>query len=139
MRKSAKQKAKVRPYGLHLLLDGYKADPEKLADVSLLYETLSSLPDKIGMKRVGFPHIIRFTEPPVAGISGFIFIVESHISIHTYADQQFISADIYSCKEFNPDTAISLLKRTFAIKRMETSLINRGTYFFENKESDGHS
>lgn len=133
MKKVARQKPKSRPYGLHLLLDGYKADSEKLADVSLLYETLSSLPDKIGMKRVGFPHIIRFTEPPIAGISGFIFIVESHISIHTYAQQQFISVDIYSCREFNANTAISFLKRTYVIKKMETSLVKRGTYFFENQ------
>src|SRR3989344_4241796 len=131
MAKLKRGKKKIRPqaYGLHLTLDGYGADSKKLADVGLLYETLNSLPKKIGMHKVGFPHIIQFTEAPITGISGFIFILESHISIHTYAAKRFISMDVYSCKEFNPKIVIHFLEKIYRIKKTETNLVRRGTYF----------
>jgi len=116
-------------YGLHLLADGYGADPKKLSDVHRLYKTLNSLPEIIGMTKVGFPHIIEFTKPPIAGISGFVFIVESHISIHTYSGQGFISIDIYSCREFKPDKALQFLRRSYSITKMDTQLIKRGKHF----------
>src|SRR5437588_11508315 len=96
-----KSKTAKADYGKQCLLDGYGADSKKLADVGLLYQTLNSLPQIIGMRKVGFPQIIEFKEQPIAGISGFIFIVESHISIHTYCEQGFISLDIYSCKRLS--------------------------------------
>jgi S-adenosylmethionine decarboxylase len=116
-------------YGLHLMLDGYDGDPQKLADVNLLYQTLNDLPAKIDMNKVGFPHIIQFTKPPIAGISGFVFIVESHISVHTYASQRFLSMDLYSCKVFDPRKVIRLIRDVYSLKRMETQLVKRGNYF----------
>ena len=120
---------KTRIYGLHLMIDGYGADKEKLADVSLIYETLLEMPALIDMQRVGFPHIIQFKEAEIAGLSGFIFIVESHISIHTYSNKGFISMDAYSCKTFNPDILIKHIKETFGIQTMETNTVVRGKRF----------
>jgi len=116
-------------YGLHLMLDGYDGDPKKLADVNLLYQTLNNLPAKIDMKKVGFPHIIQFTKAPIAGISGFVFIVESHISVHTYAKQRFLSMDLYSCKAFDPKKVIRLIRDVYSLKRLETQIVKRGNYF----------
>ena len=131
MAKLKREKKKVRPqaYGSHLILDGYGADSKKLADVGLRYDTLNSLPKKIGMHKIGFPHIIQFTKVPITGISGFIFILESHISIHTYSAQRFISVDVYSCRRFNPEIVIRFLEKIYRIKKMETNLVKRGTYF----------
>lgn len=129
MPKATKLKPLSQAYGLHLLLDGYGADSKKLGDISLLYKTLDTLPEKIGMTKVGFPHIIQFTKAPIAGISGFIFIVESHISIRTYSEQRFISVDIYSCKQFKPDKAVQFLERIYAIKDIESKLVRRGRQF----------
>ena len=122
-------KASHRSYGLHLMLDGYGADPEKLADVSLLYSVLSDLPALIGMHRVGFPHIIHFTEGSIAGLSGFVFIIESHISIHTYSQKGFLSADAYSCKHFDHRKVIRQLEKTFKIREVEEYVVERGKKF----------
>jgi len=81
------------------------------------------------MTKVGFPHIIQFSKKPIAGISGFIFIVESHISVHTYSEQKFISVDVYSCKQFEPNTAIQYLKKVYGIKKIETQVLMRGKSF----------
>lgn len=120
---------KTKTYGLHLMIDGYSADAKKLDDIGLLFKTLDELPAAIGMQKIGFPHLIRFTEGEIRGISGFIFIVESHISIHTYSDKGFISMDAYSCKHFDHRKVIQKIKRVYGIKEMEINLIERGKQF----------
>ena len=120
---------KTKVYGLHLMIDGYRADKEKLADVSLLYETLNQLPGRLGMHKVGFPHIIQFKDGDIAGISGFVFIMESHISIHTYANKGFISVDAYSCKGFDHKKIVDHLREVYHIKDLEEHTVKRGKKF----------
>ena len=120
---------RTRPYGIHLMFDGYEADNKKLADVDLVYQTLNDLPDLIGMTKVGFPHVIQFKDCDIAGLSAFVFIVESHISIHTYARKGFISLDAYSCKPFNPGDVIDHIQKAFDVKKIEHKTASRGTYF----------
>lgn len=129
MKKKDKTISQPASYGLHLTCDGYGADSRRLADINLLYRTLNSLPEKIGMNKVGFPHIIQFTKPPIAGTSGFIFIIESHISIHTYSKQKFFSMDVYSCKKFDYKKVLSVMKRVYRFTKLEINLVERGNYF----------
>ncbi len=116
-------------YGLHLTIDGYGGDQNKLADVGLLYQFLRELPLDIGMTPVGFPHIIEFNEPHNAGISGFAFIVESHISLHSYALKGFVSMDVYSCKSFHWETVVDKLKKLYALQEVHPQTVVRGTCF----------
>lgn len=114
---------------MHLMLDGYGADPVKLNDLSLLFETLNELPSKIGMNKIGFPHLAQFKEDEIAGISGIIMIVESHISIHTYPNKEYFSMDVYSCKQFDHQKVIELIQGTYQIKHLDINVIDRGKYF----------
>ena len=119
----------TKTYGLHLTIDGYGADSKKLDDISFLFETLNNLPAMIGMHKIGFPHIIQFKEEHIKGISGFIFIVESHISIHTYSKKKFLSMDVYSCKNFDYKRVVNIIKKMYKIKRVEINVIERGKSF----------
>lgn len=119
----------TRDYGLHMTLDAYGANPRKLEDVNLLYETLNDLPAKIGMRKIGFPHIAQFKEKEIAGISGIIMIVESHMSIHTYSKKDFLSMDVYSCKDFDYQSVVDHIKRIYEFKDCEINVIARGKRF----------
>lgn len=123
------KKPATKTYGLHLMLDGYGANPKRLADVSFLYKLLCDLPEEMGMRRVGFPHIVKITEEDIAGLSGFVFIMESHISIHTYSNKGFLSMDAYSCKKFDYKKIIHLVKGAYRVLTMETFVVKRGTQF----------
>jgi len=123
------QEQKSKTYGLHLTLDGYGADPIKLNDINLLFETLNELPGKIEMNKIGFPHIAQFKKAEILGISGIIMIVESHISIHTYPKKKFISMDVYSCKQFDYKKVLKLIEEIYHIKYKEVNLIDRGKKF----------
>jgi S-adenosylmethionine decarboxylase len=119
----------VTTYGLHLLMDCYGADPIKLDDLCLLYDTLDSLPDLIGMHKIGPPQMVRFTDPAIAGVSGVIMIVESHISIHTYSNKDFLSVDVYSCKQFDHQKVVSYIKQVYGVKEMDVETVDRGKKF----------
>jgi S-adenosylmethionine decarboxylase len=95
----------------------------------LLLKVLRELPALIQMRRLGEPHLVRVDEPGIAGLSGFTFIMESHISIHTYAERGFVTADVYSCKSFDTEIAERYLRNVFEITHAETHSLPRGLQF----------
>ena len=120
---------KTAAYGLQLVLDGYGADRDLCEDVQHVYELLMKLPEHLGMRRVGFPHIIQIDEEGIRGRSGFTFIMESHISIHTYSERGFVTADVYSCKPFDAQLVRDLLTKAFKIQSYESNTMVRGMQF----------
>jgi len=126
----------MQGFGLHLTLDGYGCNSKKLKDIELLYSVLDSLPDRINMTKITKPFTIEYVGKKKEdwGLSGFILIAESHISIHTFPDKQYISADIFSCKEFNVNKALDYLIKMFGIQKHEKNISNRGLEFPKNIE-----
>ncbi|HEY0011210.1 MAG TPA: S-adenosylmethionine decarboxylase [Candidatus Paceibacterota bacterium] len=116
-------------YGLLLALDGYGADVRDCADGAKLRNLLQTLPPSIGMRPLGEPHTVYVDEEGIRGLSGFTFIMESHISIHTYEERGFVTADIYSCKLFDTQTAAEYITQAFGLTNVETQVITRGRGF----------
>ena len=59
------------------------------------------------------------------GYSSFVMIAESHISIHTFPELNYISFDCYSCKYFETDKVIEIFKEYFELKKLEVQVIKR--------------
>lgn len=72
------------------------------------------------MKKMTEPYVIKATSNEFmggkdpGGFSGFVIIQESHISIHTFAKRGFATVDLYSCKNFEPESAVEYLKNPTA-------------------------
>ena len=47
------------------------------------------------------------------GYTGVIVLAESHISIHTWPENNYAALDIFMCGECDPDTALAFLKKQF--------------------------
>jgi len=118
-------------FGPHLMLDGYGCDRAKLEDLDLIYKILDELPAKIGMTKIMPPYVFKYSgaKPEDWGLSGFVLIAESHISIHTFPEKSFMSVDIFSCKHFDIEFSKRLLAETFGIKKTESNVLDRGTEF----------
>jgi S-adenosylmethionine decarboxylase len=118
-------------YGMHLTLDGYECNPANLANLDLIYEFLDHCPDLIKMTKIMPPYTFKYHAPVPEdwGISGFVLIAESHISIHTYPDRAYLSLDIFSCKDFDHQKAVAYITELFGIGRHELNLLNRGLEF----------
>lgn len=126
MKKSIVNKAK-RIFGYHLILDLYNCDPKAVGSLEICYNFLDTMPEIIGTHKQSPPYIIYTDKekyPDKAGLSGWIPIVESGISIHTLTLTNFVSIDVYSCKKFN----IKKIKR-FTIKIFKPIKIEEKLFF----------
>jgi len=112
---------------MHLIIDGYSNNQKILQDEDFLRKWLETYPAKIGMTRISPPHIIRYAGPVLEdwGISGFVFIAESHIAIHTFVEQNYINIDVFSCKDFDTEKAIKDFHEGFQLIKLRTCLIDR--------------
>ena len=136
----AKLKKPEYGFGMHLMLDGYGCDRERLENLSLIYNFLSDYPAKIKMTKIMPPYVFRYdaTSPEDWGISGFVLIAESHISIHTFPEKNYLSLDIFSCKEFDSTHSISYVNKLFGVQKSEIKLLDRGLEFPQDIRRSAH-
>ena len=113
---------------MHLIIDGHGGDYDRLQDLNLVYNSLESLPDRIGMTKIMPPYTFRYSgvKPEDWGISGFVLIAESHIGIHTFPERGLINVDVFSCKEFDTESTIEFFREAFAIEKIESRILTRG-------------
>jgi S-adenosylmethionine decarboxylase len=115
--------------GPHIVLDGYQCDKDKLDDIDFIFDVLDEFPDRIGMTKIMPPYAFRHGEGVEAGISGFVLIAESHISIHTFPEKRFLNLDIFSCESFDTREAVRFVREAFRIRRVSSKLLHRGREF----------
>ena len=113
---------------MHLTIDGYGGDYQQLSDLDFIFDLLDDCPDRIGMTKIMPPYVFKYhgKVPTDWGISGFVLIAESHISVHTFPDRAHVSVDIFSCKEFDTDAAIQQIKAAFGLATVECRILERG-------------
>jgi S-adenosylmethionine decarboxylase len=112
---------------MHLIIDGYGDNPKLMQDEQFVYQLLDSYPARIDMTKISSPHVFRYigSKPEDWGISGLVFIAESHISIHTFVERCYINIDVFSCKDFNAEQVVKDFKDKFQLTRLSSRLINR--------------
>ena len=113
---------------MHVTIDGFGGDRAKLASEELVRDLLDRYPGEIGMTKISEPHVRRYVghKPQDWGVSGFVLIAESHITIHTFVEHGQVWVDIFSCKEFDATRAILDIKRAFGLRDVTTRMLERG-------------
>ncbi|MDD3487489.1 MAG: S-adenosylmethionine decarboxylase [Candidatus Moranbacteria bacterium] len=120
-------------FGVHLTLDGYGGNPEKLNDPNLMEKFLNELPELMGMEKLTEP-VVKYAEPrnmkDSGGYSGFVMIVESHISIHTFPKKKFVSIDAYTCKDdMDREKVEKYFRDAYDLQELEVQFFKRGLKF----------
>jgi S-adenosylmethionine decarboxylase len=112
---------------MHLIIDGYSKSREILQDEEALRGWLEGYPSEIGMTRISQPFVVKYVgnTPEDWGISGFVFIAESHISVHTFVEQCYVNIDVFSCKDFDAEKSVKDCQDRFQLIRSRTQIIDR--------------
>lgn len=123
-------------FGEHVTIDGYGGNKELLNNREQVLSCLNDLPELLGMHKLAEP-VIYFAKAndlkDPGGWTGVVVIAESHISIHTFPERGFVSADVYTCKNgMNTEFIFNYFKEKFELKDMETNFIKRGTRYPAN-------
>jgi S-adenosylmethionine decarboxylase len=116
---------------MHVTIDGFGGDQQKLSDENLVRALLDRYPEEIGMTKIAPPHVYRYVgkKPEDWGVSGFVLIAESHISIHTFPEHGYIWVDIFSCKGFDARRPIDDIQKQFLLAEVRTRSLSRGLEF----------
>ena len=124
---------KVQLRGSHLTLDCLGGSADLLGDKAHVEHVLEKLVSLLDMRKLINP-VVVYCENAVndwdkGGISGFVIIAESHISIHTFPDAGLLTADVYSCKPFDVALVEGFIKTSFKMSKVQSSLIRREIEF----------
>ena len=124
----------AKAFGFQLLLDLYDCREGVCDDLTLCYQFLDEIVGYLGMEKQAPPNIFRTPEenfPDKAGLSGWAPLVESSIVIHTLSLKNFISVDIYCCKEFDVKKAKAFVRRFFSPQRTDAQYLLRGVDYYK--------
>ncbi|MFA5079443.1 MAG: S-adenosylmethionine decarboxylase [Dehalococcoidia bacterium] len=112
---------------MHLIIDGFGKNKTIPQDEGFIHDLLNAYPGKIGMTKISDPIVFRYSgaKPEDWGVSGLVFIAESHISLHTFVERAFINIDVFSCKDFDAERIIRDMRDKFELTRMRSCLVRR--------------
>ena len=121
---------------MHLVIDGYGGNVDKMWDQDLIRGFLDQFPAKLSMTPKTEPKVLEYIgdKPDDVGVSGFVIIAESHISIHTFPKREYVNVDIFSCKGFDDLHALEEVKLLFGFADVKTWLLDRGLEWIDAKQ-----
>ena len=109
--------------GGHYLLDFFGCDAEQLNSMEFWQENLPKAANAAEMKILN-SHFHKF-EP--YGITGFLLLSTSHISVHTWPEHQYAACDVFSCSSDKYTIkAVNFLKKIIRYKKCKTEYLDRG-------------
>lgn len=109
--------------GRHLIVELYECDSNVLDDVRAIEESLLEAARASNSTVVEYS-FYRFKPH---GVSGYVLVAESHISVHTWPEYGYAAVDVFTCGEHtDPWAGLEVLKRRLKAKRMNVIEIVRG-------------
>ena len=110
----------VRYAGVHLIIDLWGG--ERLDDLAYVEATILDC-----VKATGATELHRFFHPFVPpGVTGFVALKESHISIHTWPKFGQAHVDIFMCGKAEPHKAVGVLYEAFRPRDFKVKELLRG-------------
>tara|TARA_R110000796_G_scaffold155893_5_gene272464 strand:- start:254 stop:628 length:375 start_codon:yes stop_codon:yes gene_type:complete len=108
--------------GTHITWDVYNCNAESLSFIPKVKEVLNAIVEELQLSKVN--ESFKQFEP--IGVTGFILLEESHVSIHSWPEHQFAAVDIFSCKPFDAEKIQKLLMSSFNSDKVIIKQIERG-------------
>jgi S-adenosylmethionine decarboxylase len=112
-------------WGYHLMLDCAGCDQYAIADAEVITAFAKHLVKDIDMVAYGEPQVVRFGSGNKAGYTLVQLIETSNICAHFVEEDNTMYLDVFSCKEFDHNTVIKLVKQYFDAVRIRPSFITR--------------
>lgn len=108
--------------GIHILANMYGIDKTKLTHIKYIEEALLDTVKRAELTMVGS----CFHQFDPTGVTGVILLAESHISIHTWPENQTAIIDIYTCgHKKHAQTAYQVLYSLFEPSDVDLKEITR--------------
>ena len=93
--------------GYHYVWDVYDCKSVKISFKEQIRSLMDEIVLAVGINKVGESY--KQFEP--VGATGIILLEESHLSIHTWPEHNFIAVDLFSCQKIDPNIIGEILKQ----------------------------
>jgi spermidine synthase len=109
--------------GLHIIVDLYGCDPHQINSVAFWKKTFAEAAASAHME-VLHEHFHQF-EPQ--GMTGFLLLATSHISVHTWPEYGYAACDVFSCSDdVETNKAAEHVMKSVEYTRKSVQKIKRG-------------
>lgn len=126
-------------FGYHMIMDCYGCDIKAIDSMEVCYNYLNRMTEIMKVHKQSEPFVV-YTDsvkyPDKAGVSGWVPIVESGVSIHTLTPTGFISIDVYSCKKYSVDKVREFTQKVFKPMEIEEKHFLRGEKYIHPTKED---
>lgn len=113
----------MKPLGVHYLLELADCNQDKLNNCDLIEALMLKAAKDAGATIVSY----KFNTFNPQGISGFVVIAESHLSIHTWPEYKYAAIDIFTCGDPNlVEKCKDNLVHSFEANDYQVYHLNRG-------------
>ncbi len=109
-------KKTLKPWGKHLIIDLHNAN--NLNDMAVMKKAIHEIVEKTNTTLL-FENFHHF-QP--SGITGIACLAESHISVHTWPEDNFAAFDVFMCGKAQPELANDILRYYFGGTASVTTL-----------------
>ena len=123
----------MRGYGKELIIDLHKSDPSTFRRLSISEYLRELCDDVIDMEREdlhfwdyeGDPEGYAAAPDHLKGVSCVQFISTSNIVIHTVDPHRKVFINIFTCKDFDAERAVTFTEEWFRGRSAQTAVLDR--------------
>lgn len=112
-------------FGSHLVLDLRDCPSGKLSSAQFVSRFLKRIPGELGLRAISKPVVKRIKTRFDDGVSGFVLIAESHVSIHTFPKFHSAHIDVFSCKPFDTGKTARKIESWFSAAYSNQRVLER--------------
>ncbi|MFH1132547.1 MAG: adenosylmethionine decarboxylase [Pseudomonadota bacterium] len=113
----------VTPVGIHCLCELYDCPSDLLNDAVFVKSALRQAAKESGSSLL---QVLSHKFVP-QGVTGLGLLAESHLSIHTWPEHNFVAVDIFTCgQKLKPEAACKYLAKVFCAGRYSIMTMSRG-------------
>ncbi len=107
----------------HYLLDLYDVNTVLLTDKDLI-ESILKKSAQLANAHILHSYFHKFGG--YGGVTGVLALAESHISIHTWPENNYASVDVFMCGDSKPLESCRFIIKEFEVENYKLELIERG-------------
>lgn len=116
-------KSRMETRGRHVIAELDGCDARMLSNPNAIRQLLLEAAREAGATALA-DEIFEFGN---GGVSGFVLLAESHISIHTWPEHGYAALDIYTCgQRALPEVACAYVAAHLAARAVRSSALDRG-------------
>jgi len=112
-----------KPDGVHYLISFFGCDKKQINSLKFWKKTL---PAAIACSKMTVLHDYYYEFSP-CGITGFLLLSASHLSLHTWPENNYAACDVFSCSNSkDTEKVVEYLKKHISHERIEIKKERRG-------------